>query len=148
MAEIFPDEGLDLILGIVPLGGSNLANTYMGLFTSATASTTPLSTAVLSTYTGVTELTIGSNGYSRQTHAAGSWGAAGAGGGGRQVSGAQQTFTCSTSAWAAVNGFFMANVATHSGDKAIWYSNFTDVTAVTLQVNDTLKITPSWTYLG
>lgn len=148
MAEIFPDEGLDYLLGVVPKAGTTPANLYMMLFTSQTASTCPGSTAVLASYTGVTELTIGSNGYNRITCASGTWGAAGSGGGGRQVSGSQQTFTCSTSAWSAVNGFGFATAAAHGSEIGVYYTNFDDTTAVTLQVGDTLKITPRWVMLG
>ena len=34
MAESFPNEGLDLLLGIVPKGGATLATLYLGLWTT------------------------------------------------------------------------------------------------------------------
>jgi len=55
MAEIFPDEGLDLILSVITGNAAAPANLYMGLFTSQTASTVPARGAVLATQTGVTE---------------------------------------------------------------------------------------------
>ena len=39
MAEIFPNEGLDLIYAGYPKGATGPANTWLGLFTSWTAST-------------------------------------------------------------------------------------------------------------
>lgn len=144
MAEVFPTEGLDYILGVIPKGGTTPANLYMGLFTSQTASTVPAGTAVLSTYTGVTELTIGSNGYNRITLAAATWGALAAGASGRKTTYPEVTFTCSTSAWAAVNGFFIATASAHGSEVAIFYANFADTTAVTAQVGDSIKITATW----
>ena len=41
MAEIFPDEGLDAIMGIFPKNGATLRSFYIGLFTSNTAVTVP-----------------------------------------------------------------------------------------------------------
>ena len=56
MAESFPNEGLDLLLGIVPKGGATLATMYMGLWTTGgTNIATPAVTAVLATQTGVGE---------------------------------------------------------------------------------------------
>lgn len=148
MAELFPDEGLDYLLGVVPKNGTTPANLYIGLFTNATASTTPVAGAVLASYTNVTENTLAANNYNRITHSAASWGAAASGGGGRQTTGTQKTFTCTGSAWTTVNGFYMADSASHGSEKAIFYANFDDTQAVTLQVNDTLAITPRWVMLG
>src|SRR4051812_46064208 len=51
MAEIVPDEGLNLMLGIYPKNGTNLATTYLGLFTSDTASTVGTAAQGMSHYT-------------------------------------------------------------------------------------------------
>ena len=70
MAEIFTDEGLDKILGIVPKNGTNVSSLYIGLFTSQTASTVPARTAVGGAApSGWTEATGTS--YARQAIAAG-----------------------------------------------------------------------------
>ena len=146
MAELFPDEGMDLIIACIPKNGTNYANMYVGLFTSQTASTVPGASAVLATQTGVTEH-ANSNGYARQTIAAASWGATASGGGGRQTAGPQVTFTA-TGNWTAVNGFFLATSATIAAGVAFLYANFDDTTARTLVNGDRLLLTPTWRLLG
>jgi len=47
MAEIFPNEGLDYILGVIPKAGTTPTTLYLGLFTSQTASTVLTQTANL-----------------------------------------------------------------------------------------------------
>lgn len=146
MAEIFPDEGLDWILGIIPKGNSNAApaqTLYIGLFTSQTASTVAASTATGgASPSGWTEATGTS--YARQSIAAGSWGAAAAGTGGRKSTAGQVTFpTVGSGAWGTVNGFFIAtNSASGAGDKVIYFANFDDVTAIVTAQNDVIKVTP------
>lgn len=150
MAETFSSEGLDLLLGVVPKGGATLANTYLGLFTSQTATTVPAITAVLSTYTGVTEVPIGTSGYARQTIAAASWGAqaagAGAAAGGRQVTAAQASFPAATAAFATpINGFLLCNASGHASEIGIFYANFDDTTAIAaLALGDIVKVTPTF----
>ena len=87
MAEIFPDEGLDLILNIFPKGGTNLgiAGQYLGLWTAFTASTVGSSGQTRSSYTETTFTN-----YARV--AMSSWGSPAAGTGGRKVVGNQVTF--------------------------------------------------------
>lgn len=139
MAEIFPDEGLDRILGVIPKGGATIAILYVGLFTSQTATTVPGASAVLATLTGVTEVT--GTGYARQSIAAAAWAAQSAGTGGRKTVGPQVTFTA-TGTWSAANGFFIADATTVG--IALFYANFDDGTAVTLLNGDSLKVTPTW----
>ena len=152
MAEIFPDEGLDYLIGITPKNGTNLANTYCGLFISQTASTVPASTAVLATQTGVTETS--GWGYARQAHAAASWGTTGAktiwSQSGRGTTGAQLSFAAATAAYGvAINGFFMAAVSSLGAGPALFYSNFDDTTAIaSLALGDIIKVTPTWGMLG
>ena len=52
MAEIFPNEGLDLIYGGFPKGATGPANTWLGLFTSWTASTVAGSAATAASPSG------------------------------------------------------------------------------------------------
>lgn len=150
MAETFSNEGLDLLLGIMPRGGTTLATTYLGLFTSATANSVPLQTAVLSTYTGVAEMTIGTSGYARQSIAAASWGAqatgAGAASGGRQTTAGQVSFPAATAAYATpINGFFLCNASAHASEIGIFYANFDDTTAIaSLALGDIVKVTPTF----
>lgn len=139
MAEIFPDEGLDYILGVIPKAGTTPTTLYVGLFTSQTATTVPGSTAVLATATGVTEAS--GSGYARQSIASGSWAAQSAATGGRKTVGPQVTFTAS-GALGPINGFFIASAS--SAGIAIFYTNFDDGVAVTLQSGDSLRVTPTW----
>src|SRR6478752_7307339 len=125
--EIIPDEGLDFFVNVMVKGGTAPANTYCGLFTSQTATTTPANTAVLSTSTGVTE--AGFTSYARQTIAAASWGTTGAktiwSQVGRGTTAGQVTFPAAGAAYAtAINGFFLASALTVG--TGLLYSNFDD----------------------
>jgi hypothetical protein len=150
IAEIIPDEGLDYILAIFPKNGTNIATTYLGLFTSQTASTVPASTAVLATPTGVTEAAY--TNYSRQSIAAASWGTTGAktiwSQTGRGTTSAQVSFPAATATYAtAINGFFIATAST--AGVALAYSNFDDTTAVaSLAIGDIIRVTPTFGLLG
>ncbi len=153
MADIVPDEGLDLLLGIFPKNGSNLANTYLMLFTSQTASTVPGSTAVLATSTGVTE--AGFTSYARVAVAAADWGSAGAATiwtvTARKVTAAQKSFPGAGAPYStAINGFGLANqLATGAGSIGIYYSNFDDTTAIpSLGTGDVIKVTPTFGFGG
>lgn len=142
MAEIFPTEGLDYILGVIPKGGTTPANLYLGLFTSQTASTVPARTMVLATPTGITEASYTS--YARQTLAAGTWGAIAAGAAdGRKTTYPQVTFpTVGATAGSAINGFFIASAS--SAGIALFVANFDDTTAITPATGDIIKVTPTW----
>lgn len=152
MAETFSNEGLDLILAIFPRGGTNLTTTYLGLWTGpGSASTvTGMQTSVLSTYTSVTEVTLGTWGYARQSIAAASWGApaagSGAASGGRQSTAGQVSFPAATAAYATpINGFLLADAAAHGSEKGIFYANFDDTTAIaSLALGDIVKVTPTY----
>ncbi|MCA1572427.1 MAG: hypothetical protein LC798_19425 [Chloroflexi bacterium] len=136
IAENFPDEGTDYILGVIPKGATTPATLYLGLFTSQTATTVPAATAVLATGTGVTEAT--GSGYARQSIAAAAWAAASGASGTRRTLGPQVTFTA-TGALGPITGFFIATAGV-----ALFYANFDDGTAVTLQNGDSLRVTPTW----
>lgn len=138
MAEIFPDEGLDLILGIFPKGGSSPANSFLALFTAYTASTVGSTASVANSYT---QPSGGS--YAKQTIASGSWGAVGAATTGRQTTAAQVTFPTATAAWGTVNGFWLADILSDTGDKAYFAANFDDATGVAVNTNDIIKVTPT-----
>lgn len=141
MAEIFPDEGLDIILEIFPRGGTNLSTTYLSLFTTFTASTVGTSSSVADGYTEPS-----GNAYARQSIAAASWGAIAAGTGGRKTTAAQVTFPTATGSWGTVNGFWLANQSSATGDKCIFACNFDDTTAVTIATNDVIRVTPTIQY--
>lgn len=150
MADIFPDEGLDWILGVVPKGGTAPANLYMLLFQGFTGSTVPGSTAVLATHTGVTEPSF--TGYGRVTCAAAIWGTAAADTiwtvACRRVTGSQQTFPTATGTQAtAIDGFGFASAS--SGGVGIYYSNFDDTTSIpSVAIGDVIKVTPKFGFAG
>lgn len=141
MAEIWPDEGLDIVLEIFPRGGANLTNTFLCLFTNFSASTVGTAGQTVDSYS---EPSGGS--YARQTINSASWGAIAAGSGGRKTTASQVTFPTATAVWGTVNGFFLANQASTSGDKALFAANFDDTTAVTINTNDIIKVTPTAQY--
>jgi hypothetical protein len=139
MAEIFPDEGLDLILNIFPRGGTNLTTTHLALFTAFTGSTVGTSSQGADTYT---EPDFGS--YARQSVAAAAWGSLAAGTGGRRTTAAQVTFPTATSnASTTVKGFWLANQLSAAGDTCIFAANFDDATPVQINTNDIIRITPT-----
>lgn len=148
MAEIYVDEGLDKILGIVPKNGTNLASTYIGLFTGLTGSTVPARTATGGAApAGWTEVTGTS--YARQAIAAGSWGSPSTNGNGRKIAAGQVTFPTAGGAWTRADGFFIAtNSASGAGDVLIYFSNFDDTTSVTLASGDAVKVTPTMQFDG
>jgi hypothetical protein len=144
MAEIFPNEGLDLIYGGFPKGGAGPANTWLGLFTAFTASTVAASNAVIANYNEVSN----AGAYVRQTISSASWGTVGTTQSGRGSGAAQVTFATATAVWGTVNGFFIANSATNAAGNVWFTANFDDVTAVAVNTNDVIKVTPSWILTG
>lgn len=142
MAEIFPDEGLDLVLGQFPKTDTRITTVSLCLFTSQSASTVITSGQ---TVANITETTYTS--YARQALAAASWGAAAAGTGGRKTTYAQITFPTVGTTGATINGFFLGwdtgagGVATPT--KCVAQANFDDTTAVTLAAGDVIKVTPT-----
>lgn len=141
MAEIWPDEGLDLVLTIFPMGGTNLTQTFLTLFTAYSASTVGTAGQLADSYT---EPSGGA--FARQTITSGQWGAIAAGTGGRKTTAAQITFPTATAVWGTINGFWLANILSSSGDKALFAANFDDTTAVTINTNDIIKVTPTAQY--
>ena len=118
MAEIFPNEGLDLIYAGYPKGATGPANTWLGLFTSWSASTVAGSAAVIASWAEVS------------------------------VAGAYVRQTIASSSWGTVNGFIVCSGAT-GGAGTVWFgANFDDTTAVAVNTNDVIKVTPSWVYTG
>ncbi len=141
MAEIWPDEGLDIVLEIFPRGGTNLTQTFLTLFTAFSASTVGTAGQAADSYT---EPSGGA--FARQTITSGQWGAIAAGTGGRKTTAAQITFPTATAVWGTINGFWLANQLSASGDKAVFAANFDDTTAVTINTNDIIKVTPTAQY--
>jgi len=145
MAEIFPNEGLDLIYAGFPKGGGGPANTWIGLFTGYTASTVGTSIAtVTATWTEVTA----AGAYVRQTISSASWGTVGTTQSGRGSAAAQVTFTTATAVWGTVNGFIVTNSLSTALGIVYYGANFDDTTAVVINTNDIIRVTPSWVYTG
>jgi len=141
VAEIFPNEGLDVIFGYFPKNGTLPANTWLALFTAYTASTVGDSTSTRASYT---EPAAG--GYARQTISSASWGAAATTQGGRGAAATQVTFPTATAGWGTINGFFSANALTVG--TSYFAANFDDTTAITVNTNDIVKVTPTMVYTG
>lgn len=149
ITEMFPNEGLDLIFGIVPKGGTAPANTWLGLWTtggggSPSSLGTLTSAAVIASWGEAT----GTN-YARQTIAAASWGTVGTTQSGRGTASSQLTFTSAgATSWGTVNGFI---ICSGSGWNAgvVWFgANFDDTTSVPVNTGDIVKVTPTWVYTG
>lgn len=145
MAEIFPNEGLDLIIANAGFQstGAVPANTWLALFTSYTASTVGSSASVMASYP---EPTGGA--YARATISSASWGAIASTTSGRMATSAQISFVQATGDYsAALNGFTVCNSL--SGTTKCYYAaNFDDTTAVTIKSSDQIKVTPSVIFGG
>jgi hypothetical protein len=143
MAQMCPDEGLDLWLGQFPLATVKYTSPLqLALFTSQTASTVITHAQTLS---NVTETTYTS--YARQALAAATWGALAERPTnlGRQTTYPQVTFPTVGASGATSNGFHITN----NGYTVLFpgQANFDDVTAVPLLTNDVIKVTPTMALL-
>ena len=78
----------------------------------------------------------------------GVWGTVGTTQSGRGSAAAQVTFSTATAVWGTVNGFFVANSTTNAAGVVYFAANFDDTTAVTVNTNDVIKVTPTWVYTG
>lgn len=138
MAEIYPEEGLDVILGQWPKDATRLSTTYLCLFTSQTASTVITSAQTMA---DITESVF--TNYARQAMAAATWGAqADEGSTGRSSTYPQITFPTCGATGSTINGFFISDILSTTGDKCIAQANFDDGLAVVLALNDIIKVTP------
>jgi hypothetical protein len=144
MPEIFPNEGLDLIYAGYPKGATGPANTWLGLFTAHTASTVGSSLEIVASLSEVSN----AGAYVRQTISSASWGTVGTTQSGRGSAAAQVTFATATAVWGTVNGFAICNSATNAAGNIWFMANFDDTTAVTINTNDVIKVTPTWVYTG
>jgi hypothetical protein len=142
MAQMMPDEGLDIILGQFPFNTAKYTSPLnLALFTSQTASTV---ITHAQTFANITETTYTS--YARQSLAAATWGAAAERPTnlGRQMTYPQVTFPTVGASGATINGFYVTN---NGHTVCIGQANFDDVTAVVLLTNDVIKVTPTLAYL-
>lgn len=148
MAEIFPDEGLDYLLGVAFDAATQDTTFYVGLFTSQTASTVPARTATGgASPSGWTEAAF--TNYARQAISSGGWGSPATNGSGRKIAGPQVTFPTVGASGATVNGFFIAtSSASGAGDTVIFFANFDSGVARVLVTGDIEKVTPSVQFDG
>lgn len=148
MAEIFPDEGLDYLLGLAFKAATQDTTLFLGLFTSQTATTVPARTASGgASPAGWTEAAF--TNYVRQAVSSGGWGSPSTNGNGRKIAGPQVTFPAVGVTGNTINGFFIAtNSASGAGDTIIYFANFDSLTARVLITGDVEKVTPSAQFDG
>lgn len=142
MAQMMPDEGLDIILGQFPMSTAKYTSPLnCALFTSQTA-TTVITHA--QAFANITETTYTS--YARQTLAAATWGAIAERPTnlGRQTTYPQLTYPTVGATGATINGFYITN---NGHTVVIGQANFDDGLAVVLATNDVIKVTPTLAYL-
>ena len=147
--KIFPNEGLDYLLGVIPKAGTTPANLYLFLFTSQTASTVITATQTLAA--NITEPTY--TGYARVAVASTDWGSAGNstiwGTASRAVTASQKSFPANSGTLysTAINGFGLASALT--GGVCVYQSSFDDQTAIaSLTLGDICKVTAQFGFAG
>ena len=143
MAEIFPNEGANFIMKVFPKNGANSSSIALRLFTSQTASTV---VAASDTLAGalITETTYGS--YAVQALAASTWGASSVSAGlGVKTAYSQITFPTATSGPSTINGLYITDLSV-TPTVYLAQANFDDATAVTVNTNDVIKVTPAIIY--
>lgn len=140
MATMLPDEGLDVWLGQFPKNDTRLTSCYLCLFTSQSASTVITHAQAMA---DITETAF--TNYARQALATATWGALAERPTnlGRQSTYPQVTFPTVGASGATINGFFISDILSTTGDKCIGQANFDDTTAVPLMTNDVIKVTPT-----
>jgi hypothetical protein len=142
MAQMMPDEGLDLILGQIPFNTAKYTSPLqLRLFKSQTASTVITHAQTIANIT-VTTYTS----YADQALAAATWGAAAERptNVGRQMTYPQVTFPTCGATGDTINGFYICD---NGNTKVYGQANFDDGLAVVLALNDVIKVTPTWAYL-
>ncbi len=138
MAQMMPDEGLDVWLGQFPKDTVKYTSPLnLALFTSQTA-TTVITHA--QTFANITESAY--TNYARQALAAATWGAVAERptNAGRQTTYPQVTFPTVGATGSTVNGFYITN---NGHTVVIGQANFDDGLAVVLAANDVIKVTPT-----
>src|SRR6266508_998981 len=137
MAQMMPDEGLDIILGQFPFNTAKYTSPLqLRLFKSQTATTVITHAQTIANIT-VTTYTS----YADQALAAATWGAAAERPTnlGRQQTYPQVTFPTVGTTGATINGF---HITDNANAKVLGQANFGDLTAVVLLTNDVIKVTP------
>ncbi len=125
------DEG-ETSLGDVYLRAQAQPDFYLGLYKNTTE---PAESAVM---TDITEAdTPGQNGYARIQLADGDWTESPQG----TFTNLQKTFTCATTNWGSVYGYFITTAATGTAGKLIAVEHFSDG-PYTVNVGWSVKVTP------
>ena len=143
MAHTFTDSGLAAMLTIVPQTASAQPTAWwLGLFGSQTSGTVPNRTA----QGGAAPASwVESVSMPRAAIAANGWVGTATNGNGVRVSAAQVAITA-TGAGSA-NGFGIFNrVSSMAGDIPFYFANFDDLTTVTYNSGDVVRVTPQWQY--
>ena len=165
---VFPQEGLDYALGVLPKGGTAPSTLYLGLFTTAwsTVQGYGLTNINITLGTGtypVTELASATGYTTRKSIPASDWGLPSASTytiGSNTINVRQVTTNAAgttgpyvftnggSSAW-SVTGMFIATSptvgqASGAGTTVLWYAPWADQTAVSVAVGDSLTVTPTW----
>ena len=143
-ASMYPDAGLDFLLGQWPKGSTQNTTSYLGLHTSQTA-TTVITHAQNGTNVTGTSYTS----YAAQALAAATWGAAAeySTDQGRQSTYPQVTFPTVGATGATINGWFIKSAnAALDANNLIVESTFSDEAAVLLATNDVIKVAPTLAY--
>jgi hypothetical protein len=142
MAQMMPDEGLDIVLGQFPFNTAKYTSPLnCGLFKSQTNTTVITHAQTLSSITATTYTS-----YAVQTLAAATWGAAAERPTnlGRQQTYPQLTFPTCGATGDTINGAYIMD---NASAKCIGQNNFDDGLAVVLALNDVLKYTPTLAFL-
>lgn len=143
MAEIYPNEGSNLMLGQFPKNTTRITALELCLHTSQSASTTITESQGVA---NITETTYTS--YARQALATATWGATAAGTGatGRKTTYSTVTFPTVGVTGAVITGFFIGwdtgAGGTATPTVAVMQANFDDTTAATVSTNDVINLTP------
>ena len=136
MAEIFPDVGIDYIMQYWPKGGGAAEQLKLRLFSSHTATT------VITSGQGTANITESAwTNYVPVTLGTATWGAQAAGSpNGRKTTYPQVTMGTCGAASGTINGAYITD---NGGGTVVCMMNFDDLTAVPLQPNDIIRVTPT-----
>lgn len=142
MAQMMPDEGLDIILGQFPFNTAKYTSPLnCGLYRVPAISTALAHNATLSSITATTYTS-----YASQALAAATWGgvAERPTNLGRQMTYPQIQFPLVGVTGDTINGFYIMD---NAAAKLIGHANFDDGLAVTVAANDIIKLTPTLAFL-
>jgi hypothetical protein len=144
MAYMLPDVGLDIVLGQFPKNATRLTSVDLFLATSQTAST-----VITHAQTGTSITESAYTNYARQTLATATWGAQAEYSTtlGRMTTYPQVTFPTVGATGSVITSFGLTTTGAPGAANIIGQANFDDTTAVTLALNDIIKVTPSFVLL-